>query len=92
MARRVRGEGGAPSEGCSSLQMIGFGVVDEEEEEVGSFSSRMPSDTGRQSGSGLPWSFPFLDQGPQDQGSGAGWLSEASELFRDPARVQKQIP
>lgn len=64
--------------------MIGFGIVDEVEEEDGSFSSGMPSDIGRQRGSGLPLSPPFLDQGPQDQGSGAGWLSEVCVLFWDP--------
>lgn len=84
MALRVRGEGGAPSEGGSSLQMMGFGVVDEEEEEAGSFSSGTPSDAGRQSGSGLPFGLRFPDQGPQDQGSGAGWCSEVCVLFLDP--------
>lgn len=83
MAWRVRGDGGAPSEVFSSLQMAGFGV-DEEEEEDGSLSWGMSSDIGRQRGSGLPFGLPFLDQGPLDQGSGAGWLSVVWLLFLDP--------
>lgn len=69
--------------------MVGFGVVDEDEEEGGSFSSGMASDIGRQRGSGLPFTLPFLDQGPLDQGSGAGWRSGVCMLFWDPVGVQK---
>lgn len=64
--------------------MIGFGVVDDEEKEEGWFSSGISSEAGHQSGSGLPLILPFFDQGPQDQGSGAGWLSEVCVLFLDP--------